>query len=102
MNIIKNTNADALNIEGKANITDKSIAAHLHAKYLQTNLLKTETIYNENGIFIHGDLTLGNLKTHSSLKTSSFISNGESQWYLISHEDFDNVNFNFCFFIYDS
>lgn len=54
--------------------------------------LRTETLYNQDsGIFIHGNVVLGQIKTKQSLKATSFIANGIKQWGLFSHDDFDNV-----------
>ena len=49
-------------------------------------------IYNKNsGIFIHGDVILGKIKSKQAIKASSFIANGVKQWNLLSHDDFDEV-----------
>lgn len=66
-------------------------ASKFFAQDLNTSILKASTIYNENGIFIHGDIKINNLLTDSDLKTTSFISNGEKQWLLNSHDDFEKV-----------
>jgi len=54
--------------------------------------LQSGVIYNKNyGIFIHGDVILGKIKTKKAIKASSFIVNGVKQWNLLSHDDFDEV-----------
>lgn len=67
-------------------------ASKFFVQDLTTRTLKAYTIYNENGIFIHGDIKINNLLTDTELKTMGFISNGEKQWLLNSHDDFEKVN----------